>query len=100
MKIFSTFSGIGGFEIGIQNAYSKVAGLADAPQVEVLADDSTNHQSQYGGQPPTCVGYSEIDKYAIKVYEKQFKGVPNYGDITKINADELPDFDVLVGGFP
>ena len=73
MRIFSTFSGIGGFEIGIQNAYSKVAGLADAPQVEVLADDSTNHQSQYGGQPPTCVGYSEIDKYAIKVYEKQFK---------------------------
>jgi DNA (cytosine-5)-methyltransferase 1 len=27
-------------------------------------------------------------------------GHKNYGDITKINADELPDFDCLVGGFP
>jgi len=49
---------------------------------------------------PSCIGYSEIDKYAIKVYEKQFGGVPAYGDITKINAKELPDFDCLVGGFP
>lgn len=73
MKIFSTFSGIGGFEVGIENA--------SAGQHEV-------------------VGYSEIDKFAIKVYENHFKGVKNYGDITKINTDELPDFDILVGGFP
>lgn len=99
MKYFSMFSGIGGFELGIQNAYSKVAGLADAPQVEVLADDSTNHQSQYGGQPPTCVGYSEIDKYAINTYEEHFTH-DNYGDATKINPRDLPDFDLLVGGFP
>jgi len=73
MRYFSTFSGIGGFEVGIENA--------SAGQHEV-------------------VGYSEIDKFAIKVYENHFKGVKNYGDITKINADELPDFDCLVGGFP
>lgn len=72
MRIFSTFSGIGGFELG--------AHAAD--------------------QTIEFVGYSEIDKYAIKVYEKHFKGVPAYGDITKINAKELPDFDCLVGGFP
>ncbi len=48
---------------------------------------------------PTCIGYSEIDKYAIQVYNKHFKH-KNYGDITKINEKELPDFDLLVGGFP
>lgn len=49
---------------------------------------------------PLCVGYSEIDKYAIKVYEKQFKGHTNYGDATTINPSDIPDFDLLVGGFP
>jgi len=47
-----------------------------------------------------CVGYSEIDKYAIQVYLKHFPNHKNYGDCTKIIASELPDFDLLVGGFP
>lgn len=48
-----------------------------------------------------CIGYSEIDKYAIQTYKKNFgEGLINYGDATKINADELPDFDLLCGGFP
>lgn len=47
-----------------------------------------------------CVGYSEIDKYADAIYQYNFKGSKNYGDITKINGYELPDFDLLVGGFP
>jgi len=47
-----------------------------------------------------CVGYSEIDKYAIKIYQKHFPNHKNYGDITKINEKELPAFDLLVGGFP
>jgi DNA (cytosine-5)-methyltransferase 1 len=52
------------------------------------------------GDRGECVGYSEIDKYAIQVYNKHFPTHTNYGDITKINAEELPDFDLLVGGFP
>lgn len=71
-KYFSTFSGIGGFELGIHGAI----------------EDSE------------CVGYSEIDRHAMSVFARQFKGVKNYGDITKIIAEELPDFDCLVGGFP
>jgi len=45
------------------------------------------------------VGYSEIDKYAIQCYEQNHKG-KNYGDCTKIDPNELPDFDLLTGGFP
>jgi len=46
-----------------------------------------------------CIGYSEINKYAIQIYEKHFNH-KNYGDITKIIPKDLPDFDLLVGGFP
>jgi DNA (cytosine-5)-methyltransferase 1 len=52
------------------------------------------------GDKAKCIGYSEIDKYAIKVYKKHFGGHTNYGDATNINPTELPDFDLLVGGFP
>lgn len=47
-----------------------------------------------------CVGYSEIDKYAIDVYQRHFPKHKNYGDITKIDIKKLPDFDLLVGGSP
>jgi DNA (cytosine-5)-methyltransferase 1 len=47
-----------------------------------------------------CIGYSEIDQHAIKIYESHYPNHKNYGDITKINEKELPDFDLLVGGFP
>ncbi len=69
MKYFSTFSGIGGFELGI-------------------------------GPKHECVGFSEVDRYAIEIYQKQFPNHKNYGDITKIKEKELPDFDLFVGGFP
>lgn len=71
MRYFSMFSGTGGFELGIQQVH---------PNWE-------------------CVGYSEIDKYAIQVYSNHFNHV-NYGDATRIDTAELPDFDLLVGGFP
>lgn len=52
------------------------------------------------GSQHNCIGYSEIDKYAIQIYEKHFKGCKNYGDITTINTKVIPDFDLFVGGFP
>ena len=72
VRVFSMFSGIGGFELGIEQS-----------------DINTE-----------LVGYAEIDKYAILIFEKQFTGVTNYGDATAITASNLPDFDLLVGGFP
>lgn len=51
------------------------------------------------GDKGRCVGYSEIDKNAIRIYERHFKH-KNYGDITHIVPSELPDFELLVGGFP
>lgn len=102
MKIFSTFTGIGGFEVGITNAMCAIArcqGNEEKSEWQGLETaDSIVHSGHAGDA--RFVGYSEIDKYAISVYEKHFKGVKNYGDITKIIAEELPDFDCIVGGFP
>ena len=72
IKYFSMFSGIGGFEYGLS-------------------------KSKYEFE---CVGYSEIDKYAISIYSRRFPNHKNYGDATKINTKKLPQFDFLVGGFP
>ncbi len=46
-----------------------------------------------------CVFSSEIDEDACKTYEANFGEHPS-GDITKINAENIPDFDILLAGFP
>jgi len=46
-----------------------------------------------------CVFSSEFDENACKTYEANFGEHPS-GDITKIAAKDIPDFDVLLGGFP
>ena len=46
-----------------------------------------------------CVFTSEWDKFAQKTYRVNFGEVPQ-GDITKIDAKDIPDFDILLGGFP
>lgn len=56
IKYFSTFSGIGGFELGIENAVQKL------------------------GITTECVGFSEVDKFAISVYERHFQNTKNYGN--------------------
>ena len=71
IKIASLFSGIGGFEKGILQA------IPDA----------------------NIVFSSEIDKYARQIYKKNY-GVEPHGDITKIKATNIPNHDILCGGFP
>lgn len=51
-----------------------------------------------GGQ---CVFTSEWDKYAVETYRKNFPGGhPIAGDITKVDAADIPAHDVLLAGFP
>ncbi len=74
IKIFSLFSGIGAFEKALERLNIKYE----------------------------LVGFSEIDKFAIKSYcaIHNVSEDKNFGDITKINISKLPDFDLLTWGFP
>ncbi|CAB4143946.1 Dcm Site-specific DNA methylase [uncultured Caudovirales phage] len=47
-----------------------------------------------------CVFASEIDKYATTSYKTLYGGEELHGDITKIEATDIPNHDLLVGGFP
>ncbi len=75
IRFVSLFSGIGGFELGLAAAGARL------------------------GIDFECVGYSEIDKWAIKTYESHFTHTP-FGDVTAIEPASLPEFDLLVAGFP
>lgn len=46
-----------------------------------------------------CVFSSEWDKYAQETYKANYQERPQ-GDITKIKEEEIPSFDILLGGFP
>jgi len=101
MKYLSLFSGIGGFELGIQQAYETSTKPKQLQREDLRSEGHINSlKSGVRKQQHTCIGFSEIDKYATEIYSKHFPNHKNYGDITTINEKELPEFDLLVGGFP
>ena len=113
MRYLDLFAGYGGFSLGIQQAYensrmgrdgqtdNSLSGGQEAVNGSGVGDKQAERPSDEPHEStPTCIGFSEIDKYAIQVYSKHFPEHKNYGDITKINPDELPDFDLICGGFP
>ncbi|MDR0931469.1 MAG: DNA cytosine methyltransferase [Victivallales bacterium] len=50
--------------------------------------------------PSKCVFTSEIKPYAIDVLKQNHPGEVIHGDITQIDANDIPDFDFLLAGFP
>ena len=70
MTFGSLFSGIGGIDLGLVNAGMRL------------------------------LWHSEIDPYAYKVLKKQWPQVPNLGDVTTIEWNEVERPDLVCGGFP
>lgn len=52
------------------------------------------------GDELDIVGFCEIEKYAQKVLQKNFPGVPIHEDITKLNGKDFKNIDIITGGFP
>lgn len=46
------------------------------------------------------VGISEIEPYAIAAYNACHGDTPNFGDISKIDWTQVPDFDLFTYSFP
>ena len=70
MKFFDLFAGIGGFRVGLE---------------------AHGHE---------CVGSCEIDKYARKIYARNFGHEPRFKDVRDIDPKDLPKFDIVCAGFP
>jgi len=74
IRFFDMFAGVGGFRAGLERA---------------------------GGYK--CIGHCEIDKHADAAYRRLHNTKESevfYEDATSINADNMPDFDLLTAGFP
>lgn len=70
LTVGSLFSGIGGFDLGLERAGMQV------------------------------IWQSEIDEFASRVLKKHWPDVPNLGDITKIDWSKVERPDVICGGYP
>ena len=100
MKYFEAFAGVGGFGIGIQNAYEKNELVENATSSESKRDKQVSESGRGFREYATCVGFSEIDKYASQVLKYHHPNIKNYGNIKEIDWSAVPDFDLLVGGSP
>jgi DNA (cytosine-5)-methyltransferase 1 len=96
MKHFDLFSGYGGFTLALERAYANNRELLPSQTTENIQGLLSESES---GQVRT-IGFSEIDKYASAVLKYHWPKIKNWGDIIKIKAEELPDFDLLTFGFP
>ena len=76
IRFIDLFAGLGGLRVGLEQA-AKLQGLESR-----------------------CVFTSEIKKHAIDTYSHNFPGEEIHGDITQISEAEIPDFDILLAGFP
>lgn len=70
MNFISLFSGIGGIDLGLERA-----GM-------------------------TCVGQVENDPWCNQILEKHWPTIPRWQDIHDLDPEELPDHDLIAGGFP
>jgi DNA (cytosine-5)-methyltransferase 1 len=70
MKAIELFAGVGGFRIGLERNGHEV------------------------------IWSNEWDKYAADTYDKNFGGQINRQSITDVRSEDIPEHDLIVGGFP
>lgn len=76
LRFIDLFAGIGGIRKGLELAATEA------------------------GYQPVCVFTSEIKPYALKVLHQNHPNEEITGDITQVEANSIPDFDILCAGFP
>lgn len=81
LKVASLFCGCGGTDVG-------------------LLGDFEYLNTKYSGNNMEIVYANDIDENACKLFEDNFGIKPDNRDIREVSSDELPDFDILTGGFP
>ncbi len=81
LKVASLFCGCGGTDVGLIGDFDFLGKHYDANGIEI-------------------VYANDIDANACAIFEKNFGLIPDNRDIRSVTSEELPEFDILTGGFP
>lgn len=81
LKIASLFCGCGGTDVGLKGGFEFLGKYYDEHDIEV-------------------VYANDIDKNACEIFSANFGLEPDDRDIRSISSEEIPEFDILTGGFP
>ncbi len=81
LKVASLFCGCGGTDVGLLGDFNFLNKYYESNQVEI-------------------VYANDIDDNACKIFQKNFDITPDNRDIREVKSSELPEFDILTGGFP
>lgn len=76
IRFIDLFAGLGGMRLGLERACQELNLKAE------------------------CVFTSEIKPNAVRTYQGNFPNSKVWGDIRKIASEEIPDFNLLLAGFP
>lgn len=81
LKVASLFCGCGGTDVGMVGGFSFLGKYYEKNNVEI-------------------VYANDIEKSACNIFEANFNLKPDNRDIRDVETKELPEFDILTGGFP
>ena len=81
LKVASLFCGCGGMDLGVLGGFSFL-------------------NKEYSENPFEIVYSIDNDEYCTKIYNANFEHKCIIKDVREIKIDELPQFDMLIGGFP
>lgn len=81
LKVASLFCGCGGTDVGLLGNFDFLG-------------------KHYASNNMEIVYANDIDDNACRIFEENFGIKPDNRDIRQISSNELPDFDILTGGFP
>ncbi len=81
LRVASLFCGCGGTDVGLLGNFDFLGKHYDSNGMEI-------------------VYANDIDDNACNIFKENFKITPDSRDIREVKSEELPEFDILTGGFP
>ena len=81
IKVASLFCGCGGMDLGVLGGFAFLG-------------------KEYPENPFEIVYAVDSDEYCTKIYNENFEHKCIVKDVRDINVNELPEFELLIGGFP
>ncbi len=81
LKVASLFCGCGGTDVGLLGGFDFLGKHYDSNGMEI-------------------VYANDIDDNACNIFRENFEITPDNRDIREVKSEEIPDFDILTGGFP